>query len=209
MPKPRILITCAVVAAVLAGGVWLARAPLLEAAGGVLVRDEGDAGPTNYIFVLLGDRSGMRARRALDAWRAGLAPVIAFASDEKTGLVAEGYAPNDAEVHVAFLKANGVPDASIVALPCIVASTKDEAECFREVVSKPPKPKSVYIVTSWYHTSRAGWMFDRTFEGTGVTPRMLASKSAESTPANWWLGEQSFLAVMAELLKWSYYLLKY
>jgi len=159
--------------------------------------------------VLLGDRSGVRARRALAAWRAGLAPVIAFGADEKTGLVAEGFAPNDAEVHVAFLKANSVPDAAIVALPCIVASTKDEAECFRDLVAKAPQTTSVYVVTSWYHTSRAGWMFDRTFAGTGVTPRMLAAAGAESAPHDWWRKEQSFLAVTAELLKWSYYLLKY
>ena len=67
-----------------------------------------------------------------------------------------------------------------------------------------PNTKKVILVTSWYHSSRAEWIFKK------VNSFGLEIISAPNEiPKNWWRHEESFLRVFNEYLKWIYYLLNY
>ncbi|MBG08223.1 MAG: hypothetical protein CME68_05655, partial [Halobacteriovoraceae bacterium] len=82
-------------------------------------------------------------------------------------------------------------------------STFDEAKVLLSAVKERfPESKSVILVTSWYHSSRAEWIFEK------VNSFDLEIKSAPNDiPKEWWKKESSFLSVFNEYLKWFYYLL--
>ena len=84
-------------------------------------------------------------------------------------------------------------------------STFDEAKVLLNAVKERfPESKSVILVTSWYHSSRAEWIFEK------VNSFDLEIKSAPNDiPKEWWKKESSFLSVFNEYLKWFYYLLNY
>lgn len=84
-------------------------------------------------------------------------------------------------------------------------STFDEAKALLKAVKKYfPKVKSVVLVTSWYHSSRAEWIFKKA-NSFGFEIKSVPNQ----IPKKWWTKESSFLSVFNEYLKWIYYLFNY
>jgi len=84
-------------------------------------------------------------------------------------------------------------------------STFEEAKSLLMAVKKYfPEAKKVILVTSWYHSSRAEWVFEKV-NSFGLE----IISSPNKRPKEWWKQESSFLSVFNEYLKWLYYLLSY
>ncbi|MEE2742658.1 MAG: YdcF family protein, partial [Bdellovibrionota bacterium] len=84
-------------------------------------------------------------------------------------------------------------------------STFEEAKVLlKEVAKRYPKVKEVLLVTSWYHSSRAKWIFEKM-----NTYGLDIKSSPTPMPKKWWKNEASFLSVYNEYLKWVYYLVHY
>ena len=84
-------------------------------------------------------------------------------------------------------------------------STFEEAKSLLMAVKKYfPEAKKVILVTSWYHSSRAEWIFEKV-NSFGLE----IISSPNERPKEWWKQESSFLSVFNEYLKWLYYLLNY
>lgn len=69
------------------------------------------------------------------------------------------------------------------------------------------EPRKILLVTDWFHTSRARWIFRRVFAGSGIDVDAAAARP--EWVAKWWTDEYAFIGVFNEYLKWTYYLLKY
>ena len=84
-------------------------------------------------------------------------------------------------------------------------STFEEANVLLTAVKQRfPDTKEIILVTSWYHSSRAKWIFEK------VNHFGFEIKSMPNDrPKKWWKHEASFLHVFNEYLKWAYYLLNY
>src|SRR5262249_46917949 len=96
----------------------------------------------------------------------------------------------------------GVPASAILANDGFVDNTASEANLLRTMVIARHWHR-VIIVTSKYHTRRAGFAFRRGLAGTGATPIMRASRYDSFNPSHWWrsradvrLGGREWVALM-------------
>jgi uncharacterized SAM-binding protein YcdF (DUF218 family) len=67
------------------------------------------------------------------------------------------------------------------------------------------------VVTDWYHSSRAGWLFEKIFADTKVGIRMVSAATEDPVKGvkQWWRDEEMFLHVFEEYLKWTYWRIKH
>ena len=79
----------------------------------------------------------------------------------------------------------GVPVSAIVTGDVIVDNTAAEAEMLRSMAERRHW-RTVIVVTSKYHTRRAGFALRRTLLGSGVEIVMRATRYDMSDPDNWW-----------------------
>lgn len=210
--RRRRLLQIAVVLAVVSL-LWEYRLVPLRAIAYNLVRDDqplpADDG-TSDIFLLMGDQTPGRADAALAALQRGLGHRIILAEAEPSGFQNIGVAPGFARVHADYYARRGLADEALVVIPgCSNGSTLAEARCFLEFLqqSADQLPKRIVVVTSWYHSSRAGWLFEHVMKPAGIRVDVVAASTPESNPQFWWRSEASFLAVFSEYLKWTYWLI--
>jgi uncharacterized SAM-binding protein YcdF (DUF218 family) len=175
----------AVVAAVflLLGGMWL----VLE--GGRFLVHEDPLEHADAIFVLAGTRLE-RPLESVDLYKSGWAPLIVlspgFTEPAERLVLDRGISfPIEAELTRNALIQLGVPASAIVADQGSVDNTASEANLLRGMVIARHWHR-VIVVTSKYHTKRAGFAFRRGLAGTGATPIMRASKYDPFDPPHWW-----------------------
>lgn len=177
-----------------------------------LVRSDTPTTIPNYIVLLMGDNSGRRANAAFNLWQKNPQTQIVFMKEKPEGFVAMGLAKGRDELHTEYLLQKGVPSSKIVnILDCQTTSTFDEARCLKNFLqSVLPSLQNLVIVTEWYHSARAGWLFERVFANTQVAIHM--TPAAKDDPAkgvmHWWKDEEMFLRVFEEYLKWTYWRIK-
>jgi uncharacterized SAM-binding protein YcdF (DUF218 family) len=70
-------------------------------------------------------------------------------------------------------------------------------------------PKRMIIVTSWPHSARAHWTFEKALHDTGIKIEMLPIEAIPYDKSNWWQSERGLLFVFEEYIKWARYLAKY
>ena len=157
------------------------------------------------VFLLLGDASGMRSETAANLVLSDRSNQIIFAREADSGFSKLGLIPNSSDLQREYLIKLGVPESKITYLKdCNVASTLDEARCLQTYIKTQGTIRDIYLVTSWFHTSRASWLFSRVLPDTRLHP--VAAISPESNPSSWWRQEESFLQVFNEYLKWGYWI---
>jgi uncharacterized SAM-binding protein YcdF (DUF218 family) len=173
--------------AILAGILYLARHPLLRAAGRIWIVDESPT-KADAIIVLSDDNYlGERASRAAELFRAGWAPRV----------VASGRmlrpSAGIAELIQRDLIERGVPAAAVVRFPHRAENTRDEAEALRGLVVKE-RWHRVLLVTSNFHTRRARYLCARIFPA-GTELRVVSARDSDYDPDHWWetrLGVKTF-----------------
>jgi uncharacterized SAM-binding protein YcdF (DUF218 family) len=164
--------------AVLLGGIYLARRPLLRYAGESLVVED-PLEKSDAILILSDDNFyADRATRAAELFRQKLAPVV----------VASGIrlrpSAGISELMTHDLIERGVPRENILPFPQDADNTKEEAQFLRKLVQEK-NWKNVIVVTSNYHTRRARYIFGKIFANS-VTIRMAAARDADYDPEHWW-----------------------
>lgn len=202
----NILVNLLVLLAGLAGLAYWYRDELATWPAARLVRDDHTEKAAAPAFLLLGNPDGERAARLTELARDGTVQRIAFGLNEPTLMEQENLIPSISLVHREWMVLHGVAKDAIAILPCVVTSTFEEALCARDWLrSMTPKPDHIVVVTSWYHTRRAGWLFDRVMADDGVKVAMVPAYTAKSRPETWWKSEESALCVVTEYIKTVYW----
>ena len=169
--------------------------------GGRYLQHEGPLEKADALFVLDG-ASVERWLEAYDLYVAGYAPRVVLSPGREEAaerlLRARGIRyPRPTELRRNALVQMGVPADAIVTDMGPVDNTAAEAAELREM-ARARGWRSVIVVTSKYHTRRAGFAFRRAFDGTNVRITMRASKYDDSDPARWWRRRADFRFVISE-----------
>ena len=166
-----LIVLCALV-----GGLYLHPGVVLAPLGRYLVREDGPA-KCDCLFVLAGDFSGNRIMKAAELYRAGIAPKL-FVSG--AGWV---YGATEDKLAIAFARQNGAADVPFTGLPNDGTSTISEGRLLYPVM-RDAGCGSVLVVTSSFHTRRAGLILRRVWPGIRV--HVVASRTVDYDPEAWW-----------------------
>jgi uncharacterized SAM-binding protein YcdF (DUF218 family) len=174
---------------------------------------EADVAQPEAIVVLSGASDYVeRARAAAGLFAAGRAPKIILTNDGEQGgwSSAEQRNPLFSELAAAELARAGVPAERIEVVEQVVSNTYDEARAVRDYAAAR-NLRSLLVVTSAYHSRRAGWTWRRVFSGSGVDIGMTTAplEGASPAPSLWWLRARGWRAVAGEYPKLIYYQLRY
>ncbi len=182
------------------------RRPLLTGFANALTVDD-DLAPADFIYLLGGD-AHIRPVHAARLFREGLAPLVVITAGGPP-TPRPSTIPDSANPVVQFLRLEGVPDSSIVALPLPpgAASTQDEGQALQRYLQEHPAQR-VIVVTSAYHSRRARWTLRRELRGVPVDLRMAAAPDPRFDASNWWQSEEGFVAYLTEALKFVHTLLR-
>ena len=177
----RALIAAA--ATVLAATAWL------TVEGGRLLQHEDPLRHADAIFVLGGSRFE-RTLEAADLYQAGYAPAIVLSpgveDPAEEAARARGIRfPREADGLRDALASMGIPRDAILIGGSSVDNTAEEAVMLRALTAGRGW-RTVIVVTSKYHTRRAGFAMRRALRGSGVDVIMRASRYDLSDPARWW-----------------------
>ena len=160
--------------------VYLARDVWLGALGSVLVHDEG-VGKAEIAVVLAGDSWGYRLTKGAELVRQGFVPLVLVSGPPAF------YEVNEADAAIRFAIDKGYPAEWFIPVYHTALSTRDEATAVLDALQQR-HIQSALLVTSDYHTGRAGRIF-RDVErrrGGGPKLRMVASRDRFFSAAGWW-----------------------
>lgn len=176
----------------------------LPFAGRFLHREDPLA-PADMILVLAGTRTE-RWLEAADLYHEGWAPRLLVSPGPVDALEPELESrgvryPREGELARDAIIATGVPPEVVAVLPGGVDNTAHEAEATVLHTSRGGRPHRIIVVTSPYHTRRAGFAFRRAFAGTGVEVLVRGSRHSPSDPPRWWRQRADVRFVVSELPK--------
>lgn len=170
--------------------------------GEFLVRDDACGDDAEYMVLLMGEPSSRPYGAAqFLLTHPGLSILIAHPKDDE--LVRMGIWPNEQILTRQLLEKYGVAPNRIIDLgEKIVGNTREEVEVFKNyLMGRSPRPKSVVLMTSWYHSRRAAWTFARALEGTGVSVCSRPAFWRDLTPDRWYEQELGLIEVCNEYIK--------
>jgi uncharacterized SAM-binding protein YcdF (DUF218 family) len=171
--------------AVATSHIWLA------ALGAYLVRAEPPV-HADMVVVLAGDFSGNRILTAGDLVRHGFAPNALVSGPSGA------YGLHESDLAIQFAVHHGYPESYFVALPNDSRSTKSEADDVLAALNKW-HARSVDIVTSDYHTRRAGNIYRA--KAGGVEIHMVAAPDVYFKPDSWWKDRDARKTFLMEWMK--------
>ncbi|MBM3347947.1 MAG: YdcF family protein, partial [Betaproteobacteria bacterium] len=181
-------------AAALAGTAWFASDWLVRADPPVR---------SNAIVVLSGDFQ--RVFHGAQLYRMGMAPQVIITAPRREA----GYrkldeigvpSPRQEQLSRDALVRLGVPDSAIRTVGNELHSTAAEAAVIRDALAPG---STLLIVTSPYHTRRAGLVFAERFPAPGI--RMLPDPG-EPLPRRWWTDQDAARKVLMEFAKTLFFL---
>lgn len=101
---------------------------------------------------------------------------------------------------------NGVADSLVTALH-YGTSTREEADTILGYC-KLHQIKKIIVVTSLFHTRRAGKVYKERFAKEGITVLMRGAHASNYDEDHWWQSEYGLIALNNEYMKSLYYLIK-
>jgi len=173
---------------------WFSRGLWFPVLAHVLVHDDGPA-KADIGVVLGGDDTGDRILRAGELVRAGYIPLVLVSGPEYYDTH-----ESDAEIQMAIHK--GFPAAWFEAVPNSSRSTRDESVLFLKLL-RARGVHSFLLITSNYHTARAGRIFRATIRAAGdeITLRTVAAPNRYFDEKNWWHDREGLKMVFMEWSK--------
>lgn len=179
----------------------------LPFAGRFLVKQD-QLQKADVIFVLGGTRVE-RWLEAVDLYKEGWAPRIVLSpgltEPAEAGLRARGVMyPREGDLARDGAIALGVPAGIVSVLAEDVDNTAAEAVALSRLLSAD-QARRVIVVTSGYHTRRAGFAFRRQFANTPVQVTVRGSRYSSVQPARWWRSRSDIRLLMTELPKLAAY----
>jgi len=164
----------------------------------------------DVIHVLAGSRMDRQLEGAL-LYQEGYAPLILLTAEGtdsgESYLMARGVPP---ESGAAFARRQllqfGIPASAFLMPPDIHDNTAQEAATLRRLAIAH-EWKTVILVTSGYHTRRAGYAVERALRGTGVRLIVRPTRFDDSQPERWWASRSDVRWILSEGPKFAAYLL--
>ena len=157
-----------------------------------------DEGPTkaDIAVVLAGDYHGDRIQRAAQLVRQGYVPAVLV--DGPTGF----YGENESTLAIRYIVAKGYPAAWFIDFPIHATSTQQEANLVVPELRRR-NVRSYLLVTSEFHSGRAGRIFRATQKAMGydAVMRVVTAPSPEYGPDNWWRVREGKKAAFIEWAK--------
>jgi len=101
---------------------------------------------------------------------------------------------------------DGVPDSLITVLH-YGTSTREEADTILGYC-KAHQIRKIIVVTTLFHTRRAGKVYKKRFAAEGITVLMRGAHDTNYDEDHWWQGEYGLIALNNEYMKSLYYLIK-
>ena len=183
---------------------------LFRSAGNLLIRDDQKNASPEFAVLLMGDLVP-RTDLALSLLKSGTVKKIVFFRPVDSALNIAKLTENEGDLTIRYLLEHGGSASDLEYITSTHnSSTKQEAMALLHwVQGRSLRPSQIGIVTSWYHTSRSAWIFEKALSGQGISVAMYPAFGRQSMPDTWWNTEQGFLEVFNEYLKWLYYLAKY
>ena len=157
----------------------------MSAAAGFLIEDDPPH-KAGAVVVLGGDDFGLRMVKGAELAQSGYAPFVLASYPLKVG-------PPECQSTVGFAESKGFRPSLFRMLPSDADSTRSETI----VIGKYLREKgidSIILVTSNYHTRRAGRLMRS--QNPGITVVVVAASDPYFTPDTWWetrSGEKTFL----------------
>jgi uncharacterized SAM-binding protein YcdF (DUF218 family) len=188
--KLQIALTLIVVAGFLAA----TRTLWLSALGGALVRDDGPA-KADMAVVLAGDQWGNRVLRGAELARQGYVPRVLVSGPPY-------YGTSESELAIDFAVAHGNPREWFVSLPLHADSTREEAAIVLGELERR-NIHSFLLVTSDYHTGRAGRLYREALRRSHSTlqMRVVAAPDKDFRAGSWWKSREGQKTVFYEWCK--------
>jgi uncharacterized SAM-binding protein YcdF (DUF218 family) len=176
----KFLLLCCFVAFLCA--LYLVRHPLMRVAGHMLVLD--DSPRASDAVVMLGDDNynGDRATRAAELLKAGWAPRVVASGRYLRPYISIA----DLEQH--DLTNRGAPASAIVRFPNRAQNTREECTALSQLLAERGW-KHILLVTSNYHTRRAGYICSRLLP-PGTELHVVAAPDSQFNPDDWWQSRQ-------------------
>lgn len=191
---------------------WLAilierRDPDLLRAIGLYLWRRDSVVTADILYVLGGDYS-RRIPHALQLYREGLASKIVLPY-ENLHLRREG-SMHFTEESQKLLLESGVPSGAIILwrVGSGVGSTADEMRALRVYLETFTTTRRVIVVTSAYHSRRAGYTAQR-FAPSGVQIQVSGVEDSDWSMENWWRSPRGNALVQEEWKKLVYYYVRY
>ena len=153
------------------------------------------------VLVVLGGDSGDRTLKALQLYKAGLAPRVLLTGVEESPLDARK--PYLTWRQQMLVEA-GVPRDSIL-LDSRSENTMEEAVNTRQLLVERGWRRAL-IVSDPPHVRRVNWAWRKALRGTNLEFQVVASEPRWWVADSWWTHEKSAQAVIMEYIKLAYYL---
>ncbi|HYP14520.1 MAG TPA: YdcF family protein [Bryobacteraceae bacterium] len=144
-------------------------------------------------LVLAGDIRGNRIRTASQLVRNGFVPVVLVSGPM------EWYGINEATLAIDFAVRQGDPASWYVPVFYSATSTLSEATALPRIL-RSRNIRRLLIVTSNFHTRRAGSIFRRKLPGD-IEISMIAAPDPYFTPEGWWQNREGQKTVFFEVSK--------
>jgi uncharacterized SAM-binding protein YcdF (DUF218 family) len=164
---------------------------ILAALGSFLEKSESPR-PAGAVFVLAGDASGNRILKAAELVREGYAPEVIVSGPEGV------YGFYECDLAISFAENAGYPKSYFIRFPSRALSTREEASAAAEEFHRLAL-KSVILVTSDYHTRRAGNLFRAA--APDVSFVVVAAPDLHFTPRGWWRDREGRKTFLLEWMK--------
>jgi uncharacterized SAM-binding protein YcdF (DUF218 family) len=201
----RILLIALIFAAVMS--------PLFAWGSAELLIAKSDLASADAIVVMSGSATYVeRADWAAKLFREGRAPIIILTND---GLIGgwdrvQERNPYFYELAARELQKRGVSESKIQIVPEVALGTYEESLGLRDYATAH-NLKSLFVVTSAYHSRRTLWSMRRACEGSGIQLGIDSPPPGWQTPfpSRWWLHRWGWKVVGGEYVKMVYYRLRY
>jgi uncharacterized SAM-binding protein YcdF (DUF218 family) len=179
--------------------------------GALLYRNDYPKDQADAVWVLMGQVS-VRPAAAAKAVLSKVSDRIVFVNSETNTAEESGLLPSEQVLTMTVLKGYGIDESKVTIINEFgrASSTLEEAVAMRKMIDKmPSKPTRLVVVTSWPHTSRAGWIIEKALKGTNVEIELLPVEVVPFERSNWWKREDGMIFVFEEYIKWARYIIKY
>jgi uncharacterized SAM-binding protein YcdF (DUF218 family) len=181
----------------IAAGLVGVSSPLwLRAMGSALIRNDGPA-RADLAVVLGGDFNGDRILKAAQLVREGYVPAALISGP------AGFFGQHECDFAINFAVHHGYPSEWFVPYPAEVHSTRDEARTILGDLHRRGDVHKILLVTSDYHTGRAGRLFQAAEQklGGGIEIRVIAVPDRNFHADSWWTSREGQKVAFGEWLK--------
>ncbi len=181
------------------------KTPILRSFSGFLIKQ--DAPEQADAMVVLSGNAFDRGNEGARLFRDGYAHhVICPGGNLERAFLIMGDTVYESELLGKNIVRNGVPD-SLVTILRYGTSTAEEADTLLGYC-RAHQIKKLLVVTSLFHTRRAGKVYRKKFADTGIKIIMRGAHDSQFDENNWWKDEYGLIALNNEYMKTFYYFLK-